>query len=37
MEMKAAVCRKAREPLTIETVEIDKPWGRGRGEQEETP
>jgi S-(hydroxymethyl)glutathione dehydrogenase/alcohol dehydrogenase len=28
MEIKAAVCRKAREPLTIEAVEIDKPWGR---------
>ena len=28
MEMKAAIFRKAREPLTIESVEIDKPWGR---------
>jgi S-(hydroxymethyl)glutathione dehydrogenase/alcohol dehydrogenase len=28
MEMQAAVFRKVHEPLTIETVEIDKPWGR---------
>src|SRR3989441_10848329 len=28
MEMKAAVFRKPHEPLTIESVEIDKPWGR---------
>jgi len=28
MEMNAAVFRKAHEPLTIESVEIDKPWGR---------
>ena len=28
MEMKAAVFRKVHEPLTIESVEIDKPWGR---------
>jgi S-(hydroxymethyl)glutathione dehydrogenase/alcohol dehydrogenase len=28
MEMKAALCRKAHEPLTIETVNIDAPWGR---------
>jgi S-(hydroxymethyl)glutathione dehydrogenase/alcohol dehydrogenase len=28
MEMKAAVFRKVNEPLLIETVEIDKPWGR---------
>lgn len=28
MEMKAAICRKPHEPLTIETVEVDKPWGR---------
>src|ERR1043165_7771817 len=28
MEMKAAVFRKVNEPLTIESVEIDKPWGR---------
>jgi S-(hydroxymethyl)glutathione dehydrogenase/alcohol dehydrogenase len=28
MEMKAAVFRKTHEPLTIESVEIDKPWGR---------
>jgi S-(hydroxymethyl)glutathione dehydrogenase/alcohol dehydrogenase len=28
MQMKAAVCRKAHEPVTIETVEIDKPLGR---------
>ena len=28
MEMKAAVFRKVHEPLTIEDVEIDKPWGR---------
>jgi len=28
MEMQAAVFRKVNEPLTIESVEIDKPWGR---------
>src|SRR5205809_4263895 len=28
MEMKAAVFRKVLEPLTIEAVDIDKPWGR---------
>ena len=28
MEIKAAVFRKVHEPLTIEAVEIDKPWGR---------
>ncbi|HKB26824.1 MAG TPA: Zn-dependent alcohol dehydrogenase [Methylomirabilota bacterium] len=28
MEMMAAVFRKPHEPLTIESVEIDKPWGR---------
>jgi S-(hydroxymethyl)glutathione dehydrogenase/alcohol dehydrogenase len=28
MEMKAAVFRKVHEPLTMEAVEIDKPWGR---------
>src|SRR5262245_7703750 len=28
MEMKAAVFRKVNDPLTIESVEIDKPWGR---------
>src|SRR5499426_3506078 len=28
MEMKAAVFRKVHDPLTIESVEIDKPWGR---------
>jgi S-(hydroxymethyl)glutathione dehydrogenase / alcohol dehydrogenase len=28
MEIKAAICRRAHEPLTIETVDIDKPWGR---------
>lgn len=28
MEMKAAVFRKTHAPLTIESVEIDKPWGR---------
>ena len=28
MDMKAAVCRKAHEPLTIESVDIDKPSGR---------
>src|SRR3989442_11640338 len=28
METTAAVFRKVHEPLTIETVEIDKPWGR---------
>src|SRR3974390_1101086 len=27
MEIKAAVFRKVHEPLTIEAVEIDKPWG----------
>jgi S-(hydroxymethyl)glutathione dehydrogenase/alcohol dehydrogenase len=27
MEIKAAVFRKVHEPLTIETVDIDKPWG----------
>ena len=26
--MKAAVFRKVREPLTIESVDVDKPWGR---------
>src|SRR5207249_1776116 len=26
--MKAAVFRKVHEPLTIESVDIDKPWGR---------
>jgi S-(hydroxymethyl)glutathione dehydrogenase / alcohol dehydrogenase len=28
MEIKAAVFRKVHAPLTIESVEIDKPWGR---------
>src|SRR3989454_8073461 len=28
MEMQAAVFRKVNEPLTVESVEIDKPWGR---------
>jgi S-(hydroxymethyl)glutathione dehydrogenase/alcohol dehydrogenase len=28
MDMQAAVFRKVHEPLTIEAVEIDKPWGR---------
>src|SRR5471030_1729502 len=28
MEITAAVFRKVREPLTIEQVDIDKPWGR---------
>jgi len=28
VEIKAAVFRKVHEPLTIEGVEIDKPWGR---------
>lgn len=28
MEMNAAVFRKVHEPLTIEPVEIDRPWGR---------
>src|SRR2546421_4926413 len=28
MEMKAAIFRKTHAPLTIESVEIDKPWGR---------
>ena len=28
MEIEAAVFRRVREPLTIEAVEIDKPWGR---------
>src|SRR5690348_18487716 len=28
MEMNAAVFRKTHAPLTIESVEIDKPWGR---------
>src|SRR6476469_9767639 len=28
MEITAAVFRKVREPLTIEAVDIDKPWGR---------
>jgi S-(hydroxymethyl)glutathione dehydrogenase/alcohol dehydrogenase len=28
MEMKAAVLRKAHEPLTIESIDVDKPWGR---------
>ena len=28
MEIKAAVFRKVHEPLTIETVDIDTPWGR---------
>src|SRR4051812_3127942 len=28
MEIEAAVFRRVQEPLTIEAVEIDKPWGR---------
>src|SRR5256885_7449274 len=28
MEMNAAIFRKVHEPLTIESIEIDKPWGR---------
>src|SRR5204863_7924258 len=28
MEMQAAVFRKVHEPLTIEAVDVDKPWGR---------
>src|SRR6266571_4840013 len=28
MEMQAAIFRKPHAPLTIESVEIDKPWGR---------
>jgi S-(hydroxymethyl)glutathione dehydrogenase/alcohol dehydrogenase len=28
MEMSAAVFREVHEPLTIEQVEVDKPWGR---------
>ena len=28
MEIEAAVFRKVKEPLTIEAVDIDKPWGR---------
>ena len=28
MDMQAAVFRKVNEPLTVESVEIDKPWGR---------
>ena len=28
MQIEAAVFRKPHEPLTIETVELDKPWGR---------
>ena len=28
MEIKAAVFRRAHEPLAIESVDIDKPWGR---------
>jgi len=28
MEMKAAIFRKVHEPLTIESVDVDKPWGR---------
>jgi S-(hydroxymethyl)glutathione dehydrogenase/alcohol dehydrogenase len=28
MDIKAAVFRKPHQPLTIESVEIDKPWGR---------
>src|SRR5262244_3386209 len=28
MEIQAAVFRKVHEPLTIEAVEIDEPWGR---------
>jgi len=28
MDMQAAVFRKVHEPLTVESVEVDKPWGR---------
>ena len=28
MNIKAAIFRKTHEPLTIESVEVDKPWGR---------
>jgi S-(hydroxymethyl)glutathione dehydrogenase/alcohol dehydrogenase len=28
MDMQAAVFRKVHEPLTVEGVEVDKPWGR---------
>ena len=28
MDMNAAVFRKVQEPLTIESVDVDKPWGR---------
>jgi len=28
MNMQAAVFRNVHEPLTIETVEFNKPWGR---------
>ena len=28
MEIKAAVFRKVHDPLTIESIDIDKPWGR---------
>src|SRR5258708_33570682 len=28
MQIEAAVFRKVMEPLTIEPVDIDKPWGR---------
>ena len=28
MAIKAAVFRKVHEPLTIESVDVDKPWGR---------
>ena len=28
MEINAAVFRNVHEPLTIEAVEIDRPWGR---------
>ena len=28
MEIKAAVFRRAHEPLTIESIDVDKPWGR---------
>ena len=28
MQIEAAVFRKVQEPLTIEAVDIDKPWGR---------
>lgn len=28
MTMPAAVFRKVHEPLMIESVELDKPWGR---------